>query len=248
MAAIVGVHGAFHELWGPAQVLARWRPALQDGVTIAGGELADDAIALAFYGDVFRHQPADGGLDDERLREIARESGLAEVAQSMLGPDAAAVLAKAIGEDMLRRVVDQVGRYFSEPAIRAEVRARVVAKVGPDTRVLVAHSLGSIVAYEALRAHPEWPIQTFVTVGSPLGNAGLVQPHLESGLGWPEGISRWVNVTAPTDLVCANARLADAIDTRIEDAVVDNGHRGHDPEPYLCAQVTGAAVLAAMIG
>jgi hypothetical protein len=131
MARLVGVHGAFHELWGPAQLLARWRPALQDGVTLAGSSLPDDAVALAFYGDLFRHQPADGGLHDERLREIAQQSGLAEIAQSMLGRDAAAILAKAMGDDMLRRTVDQVGRYGHrghdpEPYLCARVTGQAV--------------------------------------------------------------------------------------------------------------------------
>ena len=239
MAKILGVHGAFHEMWGPTQVLRRWQPALQDGVLIAGGTLPADAVAVAFYGDLFRHDPSDGALGDDALRAIARESGLADLAQHMLGPDAASLLAKALGEDMFRRTVDQVGHYFGDDQARAEVRARVAAAVQPDTRVVVAHSLGSIVAYDCLRAHPDWPVETFVTIGSPLGNRDLVLAHLDSGPGWPGGLRRWVNITAPSDQVCAGSQLAGIYDPRVEDLVVDNGHRGHDPEPYLCARSTG---------
>ena len=156
MATILGVHGAFHEMWGPTQILRRWQPALQDGVLIAGGTLPSDSVSVAFYGDIFRHDPSDGALDDDALRALARASGLADVAQQMLGPDAASVLAQALGEDMLRRTVDQVGHYFGDDQVRADVRARVADAVQPDTRVVVAHSLGSIVAYDCLRAHPEW--------------------------------------------------------------------------------------------
>ena len=203
MTTVLGVHGAFHEMWGPTQILNRWRPALADGVLIAGGRLPDDAVGVAFYGDLFRHEPADGQLDDDALRALARASGLADVAQQMLGPDAASVLAQVMGEDMLRRTVDQVGHYFGDDGVRASVRARVEAAVAPDTRVLVAHSLGSIVAYDCLCAHPEWPIETFVTIGSPLGNEGLVLAKLEVDPCWPGSIRRWVNITAPTDQVCA---------------------------------------------
>jgi len=239
MAKILGVHGAFHEMWGPTQILRRWQPALQDGVLIAGGTLPADSVAVAFYGDLFRHDPSDGALGDEALRAIARESGLADVAQHMLGPDAASLLAKALGEDMFRRTVDQVGHYFGDDQARTEVRARVAAAVQPDTRVVVAHSLGSIVAYDCLRAHPDWPVETFVTIGSPLGNRDLVLAHLDTGPGWPGGLRRWVNITAPSDQVCAGSQLAGIYDPRVEDLVVDNGHRGHDPEPYLCARSTG---------
>ena len=173
-------------------------------------------------------------------------SGLADVAQQMLGPDAASVLAQALGEDMLRRTVDQVGHYFGDDQVRADVRARVADAVQPDTRVVVAHSLGSIVAYDCLRAHPEWPVETFVTIGSPLGNRQLVLARLETDPGWPGGLRRWVNVTAPSDQVCAGSHLAGIYDPRVEDVVVDNGHRGHDPEPYLCARTTGQVLRDAL--
>ena len=250
MAKILGVHGAFHEMWGPTQILRRWQPALQDGVLIAGGTLPADSVAVAFYGDLFRHDPSDGALGDDALRAIARESGLADVAQHMLGPDAASVLAQSPrrghvaphrrpGRPLLRR----------RPGARRGARARVAAAVQPDTRVVVAHSLGSIVAYDCLRAHPEWPVETFVTIGSPLGNRELVLAHLDTGPGWPGGLRRWVNITAPSDQVCAGAQLAGIYDPRVEDLVVDNGHRGHDPEPYLCARIdrSGAARHARLL-
>jgi hypothetical protein len=246
MTVIAGVHGAFHEMWGPSQLMGRWQPALADGVTIAGGSLPDGALTMAFYGDLYRHDPGDGALTDEALRDVARASGLADLAQQMLGPDAAAVLAKVIGEDMLRRTVDQVGHYFGDEQVRTAVRDRVCAVMAADTRVVVAHSLGSIVAYDCLRAHPEWPVETFVTIGSPLGNQALVTARLEADPGWPGGLRRWVNVTAPTDQVCAGTTLAGTYDDRIEDVVVDNGHRGHDPEPYLCARVTGDVIRRAL--
>ena len=147
-----------------------------------------------------------------------------------------------MGEDMLRRTIDQVGHYFGDDGVRC-VRTPVGGSGGRgrDAR-LVAHSLGSIVAYDCLCAHPEWPIETFVTIGSPLGNQGLVLAKLEMDPCWPGSIRRWVNITAPTDQVCAGTRLAPTYDARIEDVVVDNGHRGHDPEPYPCARVTGEVV------
>ena len=46
------------------------------------------------------------------------------------------------------------------------------------TEVIVAHSLGSVVAYEALCAHPEWPVRNLVTLGSPLGIRNLIFDQL----------------------------------------------------------------------
>lgn len=47
-------------------------------------------------------------------------------------------------------------------------------EVDADTRVVVGHSLGLVVAYEALCAHPQWPVQALVTLGSPLGRRNLI--------------------------------------------------------------------------
>jgi len=46
----------------------------------------------------------------------------------------------------------QVRRYLTDPGLRAAARARVIDLIGPDTEVVVGHSLGSVVAYEALHA------------------------------------------------------------------------------------------------
>jgi hypothetical protein len=63
----------------------------------------------------------------------------------------------------------QVKAYLTDDTIRRAATHRVEDAITNDTRVVVAHSLGTVVAYEALCAHPEWPVHTFVTLGSPLG-------------------------------------------------------------------------------
>lgn len=57
-------------------------------------------------------------------------------------------------------------------------------------------------------------------------------------------MERWVNVGAVGDAPAVVA-LADRFGPRI-DVLVDNGHRAYAPEPYLNAEVTGAAVAAAL--
>ena len=246
MATILGVHGAFHEMWGPTQILRRWQPALQDGVLIAGGTLPSDSVSVAFYGDIFRHDPSDGALDDDALRALAARVD---------SPTSRSRCSDPTPRRCWRR--PSVRTCCAGPSTRSATTSvttrsaprcahRVADAVQPDTRVVVAHSLGSIVAYDCLRAHPEWPVETFVTIGSPLGNRELVLARLETDPSWPGGLRRWVNVTAPSDQVCAGSQLAGIYDPRVEDVVVDNGHRGHDPEPYLCARTTGQVLRDAL--
>ena len=42
--------------------------------------------------------------------------------------------------------------------------------------------------------------------------------------------------------------MAERFGDRVEEHVVDNGHRGHDPEPYLNSRATGAALARALNG
>jgi len=65
---------------------------------------------------------------------------------------------------------------------------------------VIAHSLGAVVAYEALHAHPELQVDLLVTLGSPLALPGAVFDRLHprpcSGIGRrPANVRNWVNIS-----------------------------------------------------
>ena len=66
------------------------------------------------------------------------------------------------------RSLAQVTRYLSDDALREQVLARVHALLTPATRVLIGHSLGSVVAFEAAQTS-DCPLPLLVTIGCPLG-------------------------------------------------------------------------------
>jgi pimeloyl-ACP methyl ester carboxylesterase len=80
--------------------------------------------------------------------------------------------------------------------------------------LLVAHSMGTMVAYDVLRNCPECPlVDTLVTLGSPLGIREVQDELIAEGasdVDFPAAkLSRWVNVYDPLDPVCgADPRLA----------------------------------------
>jgi len=80
------------------------------------------------------------------------------------------------------------------------------AEVTDDTRVLVAHSLGTVLSYAALAAHDDWPVHTFVTLGAPLAAPmvfnGLEPAPVDGRGAWPGSVQRWVNVRALNDKAC----------------------------------------------
>jgi hypothetical protein len=161
MSRVVLVHGAFNELWGPNELKARWLPALRDGLWHHGATVADEDVAVCFYGDLFRRDPE---AADAAAFEQSR-AGVAEMLSSLgegLGLEA---ISQAASDAAFDRTVDMVTTMTTVPDLRDRVRARIESVVTGDTRVLVGHSLGSIVSYNALRRNPQWPVHTFVTLG-----------------------------------------------------------------------------------
>jgi pimeloyl-ACP methyl ester carboxylesterase len=158
---------------------------------------------------------------------------------------------KVLAEQHLDHLLAQVGAYFTNDELRASAQARVAAAVTPDTRVVVAHSLGTVVAYETLCHHPEWPVTDFVTLGSPLGGEVVfanLRPEASEGVGvWPGAVRRWTNIRNADDPACAVSLLG-RFDGPLVERAVDNGHRVHDPEPYLNNREAGQAVAGALTG
>ena len=245
MARIILVHGAFNELWGPHELKSRWLPALRDGLWHHGATVGDDDVDVCFYGDLFRRAP---GTEAEARLERSR-AGVADSLHELAGGDAIAVLGQAANDAVFDRTVDMVTIMATDPDLRAKLRARLEVLVDADTRVLVAHSLGSLLSYMALVNHPQWQVHSFVTLGSPLASpmlSAVPEMSLVDGRGqWPGSIQRWVNVRAVGDKAAA-VPVAERFGERVEEVLIDNGHRAHAPEPYLNASPTGEAVATAL--
>lgn len=245
MAKIVMVHGAFNELWGPHELKSRWLPALRDGLWHHGVTVADDDVEVVFYGDLFRRMP---GTEAEARLEASR-AGFADALQGMTGGDAIAAIGQAASDAAFDRTVDMVTIMATDPDLRDRMRERALAVLDATTRVIVAHSLGTLLSYQALCRNSDWRIPTLITMGSPLASP-FIFDHLDpapvDGVGqWPGNVERWVNVRAVGDKAAA-VPLAEKFGPRVEDVLIDNGHRHHDPEPYLNSVRTGAAVAAAI--
>jgi len=241
---------------------------------------ADADLAIAFYGDLFRggatkgsgdppFEPADVEADWEARMLEAWWRAAAACDPQVPGPDAATkgrtpaavqralnALARSrffagLAERALIGDLKQVHRYLVEAGIRSAARQRVLAAIGPDTQIVLGHSLGSVVAYEALCARPGLPVRTLVTLGSPLGIPKLIfdrlQPAPVDGRGAPPaGVLRWVNVADKHDVVALVKELRPLFGAAVGDLTVDNEARAHDVTPYLTARETGEALAAGL--
>lgn len=112
--------------------------------------------------------------------------------------------------------LSQVARYLNRRGSKADlgaaVRARVLEGLDPSRPlVVVSHSLGTVVAYEALHEY-EGQVPLWVTLGSPLALGGVVlqrlvprPPHC------PGRVGAWLNFWDRDDVVAGRPRLADWI-------------------------------------
>ena len=273
--------GQQREAWNT--LLAWWAPALCGGVKLAGGQLSESEVACAFYGDLFRPagrhlHPGEslinaddlGSFEKDLLAawwdEAARtDAGVASADTRALGTQASRTTQRALralsgsrffaglSERALLGDLRQVHEYFFNPRIRQAARERVADVVELRTRVIVGHSLGSVVAYEALCANPGWPIRMLVTLGSPLGIPHLIFDRLEPAplaVGtkaprghWPTPGLRWENIADEGDVVALVKDLRGVFGSGVDCWLVSNGAKAHDVRPYLTAAETGRAIL-----
>jgi pimeloyl-ACP methyl ester carboxylesterase len=149
----------------------------------------------------------------------------------------------------------QVHRHLTDPDLRVKALARVADQIGEDTQVVVAHSLGSAITYEALRTRPGHEVRALVTIGSPLGIPNLIPRSLRTPPCWrrPAGMKfSWlakrqtVGVSsskraAGSVLVRARSRTGNAADTHRTDTAdlgraagraPPGGDRDSRPSPY----------------
>lgn len=146
----------------------------------------------------------------------------------------------------------QVRRYLTDAALREAARDRVRSLIGPDTAVVVAHSLGTVVAYEALCSMPGHSLRALITLGSPLGIRNLIfdglLPAPTAGVGvWPgTPAMRWTNIADARDVVALVKDIRPRFGPDVACHLVPNGSHSHDATHYLTKAVTGTALAAAL--
>jgi len=152
-------------------------------------------------------------------------------------------------ERFVIKALAQVTRYLTEENIRRNALKAVLDLTGAETKVIIGHSLGSVVAYEAahLMRHP---LPLFVTIGSPLGLDTIIYPKLRpQPPTYPPKALRWVIIADSDDFVAAEPDLTSFFSNgipptaRFEGAhTADNGAEPHNPHFYLSKAQFGKPV------
>lgn len=237
-------------------------------------------VRVAFFGDLFRPDRAmaaaeppytpddvEPGPEQDMLecwyQAAAEQDASLGSLSAVMGPARVTVevmLERLLRSRTLARVtrrgligsLKQVTAFLGKPDVKERVLERVGCEVTPHTRVVIGHSLGSVVAYEYLALYRPPRVELLITLGSPLGIPNLVfdrlTPAPDGGSGsWPGRVRGWVNVADADDFIALRKRLAPLFpappgSAGIEDHLVDNGDEPHAIERYLNARSTGKAL------
>jgi len=203
-------------------------------------------------------RPAEKAIAAQELAYLRKEIGQQEQGRGNLTRKAIQSVARipwfapygmGFAERFVNRALAQVTRYLNQDVIRQSARRAVVDLIGPDTQLVIGHSLGSLIAYEVV-TKMQRALPLFLTIGSPLGLQTIVYQKLEPQPPvFPPNVRRWVNVSDREDFIAAEPDLNKMFSSRIppgaifeSTTTVDNGADPHNAKFYLTKAEIGLPI------
>ena len=207
---VVLVHGRAAQFDIPATMRRDWDDALRFGLQRVESSIKDKDVdvELAFYGDIWRpdyQQPLpviEPALPEEALA-LGGVGDLSLWLDEHLG----------VGAGLLELLLRDLDDYFTEPELHRLTNERLVSAIRSGLKpseqvVVVGFSMGSIVAYDTLRADGTLPVAALLTIGSPLAMPSFyrrIEATAPAGLPpanrtpVPGQLAMWVNVWTRDD-------------------------------------------------
>ena len=223
--AVIVIHGVGNQSVGYSQ-------PFQDGLRATAKDLHFIEVLWSDLGSMLRQAPAPPGSE----RETAEKELLAEI-------DAAekrAMAARTVAQDEIqlrneyaaaRGFVGPIVQYeFLSLAERGRIRQRVRdaldwAAANADHTYVVAHSLGSVIAFDALHAWeggtPPGSVALLSTMGSPLVKR-IFAGHRGRPLTRPPNVTAWVNFHSAADPIASPlaGAYSDVIDQDVRTSIL----------------------------
>jgi hypothetical protein len=213
---VIYVHGVNQTVTNAGELANIWSRSLEAG-GVSPAKLAAANPAMAYYHDILAAGRTEIGMaaaakmDADRikfLREVSIElySAMRAMAVNTPGMDPIAYANNLIAPDQpfgareTRGFLSEVYDYLTKPALRQAIDDRVVASLGNQPQTIIAHSLGSVVAYRLLRDR-RITCRRLITLGSPLSYK-TVRQKLDGQFAYPAQLQDWYNFYDPLDLAC----------------------------------------------
>lgn len=272
MVEIVAIHGINMHRSLRTTMQQSWHAAIVEGlINVRSSHAGTVSIECAFYG----HEYNDGKLGGEPEyaaidlepgfeTELVLAIGSALDDANDVGEEGKLYLPAAVqralvtiqrsdlfdGRDsFLVSFVKQVNRYLSDPYFHARVHHEVSVAMAQSPRLVIGHSLGSVIAYSWLKDNDLEDPPALITLGSPLGLEAIRRRVIrgDSHPRWPGRIRSWTNIAATHDAVAMVKKLAPLYSPDICDLPCDNPRKSaHAALSYLSNVRTAGAVDRAL--
>lgn len=243
-----------------------WRAALEQSLQLIGyDDLGDVSVKAPKYAHALRGAdetlklPAltiktqSGDRARPQRRDFERRIGALEVRLGRHNQGSGWVAGDLVNHVALHvPAFVQATNYLTKGYVRSNVLHRILKDVPTQGRlVIVAHSLGSVIAADLLRRLPTGvEVEGLVTIGSPLAHPKFHVDKLASTLADPPAnLGWWVNFWNPADPVTTHKGASSAfpwlLDFRVRTPV---GPQVHGAVTYLSNEVVASAIGYALFG
>jgi len=262
---ILLVHGRGMNGRDTAATRTLWLDALNAGAKSVSKTalIADRDVRLVWYADVL--DPMSGnscsyGANDPRARRDATGDPELKSFASMVGSFLTTLSSFVTDTESMSELRSLSGdaAFLGDAHKRCAAEQRLgdaIDRAGREGRpvILVAHSLGSLVAYDYLTSRRDTgAVQQVVSIGSPLGSAEL--RHLLIGgdstesFGLPASVRAWINVRSAADMFAMPLSFG----RDLVAATPPDEPDAHEMIGYLRSSMTASAILggwcAAFVG
>jgi pimeloyl-ACP methyl ester carboxylesterase len=254
---ILFVHGRGLGDRDTAEVRKLWFDGLASGLRSVAPEspIAERDVRLIWYADVLDPRSSDGcdyAAADSRAKRDADTDpalkNLVSVARGLLGAITSLVADSGAATEL--RGLSGDAAFLGDPRKRCASEQRVADAVAQANRegrpvILVAHSLGSLVAYDYLSARTDTvAIKRLVTVGSMVGQPELrrmlIGGDAADTVALPKGVASWINVRNSGDMLATAISVSrDVVTTQPAD----------EPDPHeMVGYLRNRATAGAIVG
>jgi hypothetical protein len=223
-------------------------PLLSDVVTRGDGEIDE---FLLFQAEVAEELRDNAQITDQ---QIDAEYGNNVKERGPLNWEWVQAIVKAIdkhGGGLSSKALEAFTRdvflYVSRKPVRDVIDKIVMASLDTNPTIVVGHSLGSVVAYNALRRDKRnLDVPLFLTLGCPLGIKAVRRQLLP--LGYPKHVGQWFNAFDRRDIVALNTLDKDNFDVTPDienfDGVKNRTDNRHGIVGYLDDAVVAQKILS----